>query len=265
MSHKRTYEEWVSLVSLRNPIYLVNNTVTKDDFNVTSGKVRSVCNVCGYERLQDKYSIQIGLGCKKCAMSKTAGANRYTQETWLNAVFSKYPENEYLYDYSETEYTISGEKVKIKCNLCNKNFHPIANNHLRGSGCPSCNRIGRQMTIAEREKDIFINTKSNFYIMKVGDYYKYGISCSPTKRAATIKCESGAEVDILFEMPMNSYFAILVEDYFRKLLSPYYVNNSLSFSGYTETFLLDEDQISDLIEFASSLEIRQGDSFVNLP
>lgn len=48
----------------------------------------------------------------------------------------------FFYDYSESLYKKSQEKIKIKCPLHGV-FSQKPNNHLRGSGCPKCANINR--------------------------------------------------------------------------------------------------------------------------
>ena len=36
------------------------------------------------------------------------------------------------------EYTVSNDKLKHKCNICNGEFYATPNNILRGRGCPYC-------------------------------------------------------------------------------------------------------------------------------
>lgn len=42
------------------------------------------------------------------------------------------------YDYSRVNYTLSTDKVLIRCNTCGYIFKQIASEHLHGKGCPNC-------------------------------------------------------------------------------------------------------------------------------
>ena len=74
-----------------------------------------------------------GSGCQKCA-----GVAKLTTEDFIER--SKKIHGD-LYDYSESVYINSGEKVKI---ICKKHgvFQQIAGGHYLGHGCPKCSNIG---------------------------------------------------------------------------------------------------------------------------
>lgn len=65
------------------------------------------------------------------------GGKNYTKEEWLTAVFKENPEFEELYDYSQTEYKGSREKVNIVCKKHGE-FSVEANAHRKGEGCKEC-------------------------------------------------------------------------------------------------------------------------------
>lgn len=48
----------------------------------------------------------------------------------------------FRYDYTESVYLSSREKIAIKC-LTHGEFKQSANSHLNGSGCPSCGKDDR--------------------------------------------------------------------------------------------------------------------------
>jgi len=75
-----------------------------------------------------------GSGCQKCA-----GVAKLTTEDFIER--SKKIHGD-LYDYSQSVYINSGEKVKI---ICKKHglFQQIAGGHYQsGQGCPRCSNIG---------------------------------------------------------------------------------------------------------------------------
>ena len=43
------------------------------------------------------------------------------------------------YDYTDSIYVKSTEKISIKCNTCNQVFMQTPNKHLQGRGCKVCN------------------------------------------------------------------------------------------------------------------------------
>lgn len=47
-----------------------------------------------------------------------------------------------LYNYDDSEYISSSEKLTIRCLRCEKSFPQNPDHHLRGEGCPRCNARG---------------------------------------------------------------------------------------------------------------------------
>lgn len=62
---------------------------------------------------------------------------RITQEYFIGRAEEVHGDS---YDYSLVVYTKSSEQVIIKCNKHYTLFSQIANNHLRGYGCPTCGK-----------------------------------------------------------------------------------------------------------------------------
>ena len=100
--------------------------------NYTKGII--ICPKHG-EFLQHANSHLSGRGCKKCSPDLISQKNKKTLEDFVNRA-NKVHNN--LYDYSVSNYIGCMEKIKIKCNKCNKIFWQISNDHLNGSGCPMC-------------------------------------------------------------------------------------------------------------------------------
>lgn len=78
--------------------------------------------------------VNCGQGCPKCWTERRGFALSFTTEEFINK--AKYTHNS-KYDYSLTNYTTSNNKIDIICPVHGV-FTQIANNHLRGAGCPEC-------------------------------------------------------------------------------------------------------------------------------
>ena len=72
------------------------------------------------------------------------------------------------YDYTNTVFTISSEKLAITCNTCNKEFYQLPQNHLAGSGCKDCQYKLLPQNQA-RTKDNFIELAKKIQ----GDKFEY--------------------------------------------------------------------------------------------
>lgn len=95
-----------------------------------------------------------GTGCPKCGKRYKMSQNEFIGKAKL--VHGD------KYDYSETKYTYSTEKVDIICKIHGL-FTQVASSHLMGCGCPKCNKGVRI------DKDEFIEKSKEVH----GDYYDY--------------------------------------------------------------------------------------------
>jgi len=87
-----------------------------------------------------------GQGCIKCA-----GKNKKTTKDFIKEAIEKHGDK---YDYADTIYTKSTNKVKIKCKI-HGIFEQTAVNHLRGAGCHKCgNNIRSIDNFIERVNEI---------------------------------------------------------------------------------------------------------------
>ena len=84
-----------------------------------------------------------GNGCAKCVQATSKTAQTYTTEAYVAKCKEKFGD---LYDYSETVYVFSKDKVKIRCRE-HGIFEKAACLHLFGRGCPSC---GKEKGIKDR-------------------------------------------------------------------------------------------------------------------
>ena len=73
-------------------------------------------------------------GCKKCAAIKRGNITRFTTEEFIKLAMNTHGDR---YDYSQSQYTGSLNKIDI---ICKKHgvFPQTPENHMRGRGCPSC-------------------------------------------------------------------------------------------------------------------------------
>ena len=92
------------------------------------------CNSCSHEFKQKLYSHINGSGCLKCGRTVGAKKKKRSQDEFLKICNSVHGTK---YDYSETIYTLSTNKVKIICPVHGA-FYQIANNHIGGQGCAKC-------------------------------------------------------------------------------------------------------------------------------
>lgn len=63
-------------------------------------------------------------------------SKKVTTELFIERAMLIHSNNEY--DYSNSIYRLSNEKISIKHNICGRFFDQLPLNHLKGSGCPHC-------------------------------------------------------------------------------------------------------------------------------
>ncbi|MDA0363351.1 MAG: hypothetical protein O3A70_02885 [Bacteroidetes bacterium] len=103
------------------------------DYLDTKSEVKIGCKIHGYF-FQTPNSHQSGSGCPKCSLLEQGERQRKSTDEFISESKELHG---VLYDYSKVEYVDSVTPVTLICPLHGE-FHPIPNNHLRGSGCPVC-------------------------------------------------------------------------------------------------------------------------------
>lgn len=115
-----------------NQLNIIHNNkydYSKIDYKSLNSKVIIICKKHG-EFIQKLSNHKRGDGCRKCA-----GLEITTKEI-LQKFKAKHGNR---YDYSKVEYKSALSKVKIICKEHGV-FTSTANNHIYGTGCPTCSR-----------------------------------------------------------------------------------------------------------------------------
>ena len=98
-------------------------------------KIKIKCNEHGFFYPVATRHLK-GVGCRKCS----SRSHMRTTEQFINECKEIHGDK---YDYSETEYNYSYEKVKIRCKE-HGFFYQIAGSHLQGNGCRKCGYADRR-------------------------------------------------------------------------------------------------------------------------
>ena len=124
-----------AFIKLSKNIHVNLYDYSKSIYKDTDTKVIITCAVHG-DFLQTPAAHYTGQGCPKCGTANAAKAHTKENKVFIEEC-NKIHNNKY--NYSEVNYKTSRHKIKVICKVHGK-FYPIANNHLKGSGCPKCAR-----------------------------------------------------------------------------------------------------------------------------
>lgn len=120
-------------------------------------KVEIICLEHG-PFMQDPYNHLRGQGCEMCARELKAFEKRFTLEEFIER--SKQIHGD-LYNYSNTKYKRSTEKIIIICPIHGE-FKQVANSHLLGMGCKKCVQEQRRLPKNEFLKRCYEIHKSKY-------------------------------------------------------------------------------------------------------
>lgn len=83
-------------------------------------------------------------GCRSCAAGKRS--NKASIAERLKSIHGS------RYTYSNlAEYRTNTDRLSVKCNACGAEFHQMAKEHLRGSGCPQCANARRGKRLSQQD------------------------------------------------------------------------------------------------------------------
>ena len=94
--------------------------------------------------------------------------NKLTQQDFENKAKEKHGG---LYDLSKAKYTTYRNRIDVICNRCSNEFHPVAGEFLRGTGCPTCSHKNRKGATFKLTTKTFIEKARKVH----GDKYDYSL------------------------------------------------------------------------------------------
>lgn len=133
------------------------------------------------------------------------------------------------FDYSNTLYKGMKDYVDVLCKKHNMFFSIIAENHLNTQGgCPICK--------AEHNPYTYFDTETSFYIIKINELYKIGITTTPIARRYA---GEGIEYQVVFEKKFNTgKEAFMLEQWCKYNFKKYKYKgvSPFRYTGITEVF-----------------------------
>lgn len=133
--------------------------------------IKFKCTACGKNDCVKKVGILLRKNntiCTECANKEKAKNLIITFDEFLKRTTLKQKTS---YSYDKTTYKALTEKMQITCKTCNTIFSQTPHNHLKGAGCPTCAKLKSGFG-----KSRFIGQPAIFYILKIGESYKIGIT-----------------------------------------------------------------------------------------
>lgn len=185
-----TQEQYLEKVN-RVHNYAYNYTKTK--YVNANEKVIITCKIHG-DFTQTAYAHTYGHGCPSCGEKTAHDSHKYDTEIFINNATNMHGD---LFDYSETNYVSSNEKVDIICKIHGK-FKKWPADHLRGGGCPKCGWEGhwRRSEYVKKAN----GRVCTFYTLKCfnenEEFYKIGMTMDSTinRYRTTIKMPYSYEI-----------------------------------------------------------------------
>jgi len=135
-----------------------NSTYVRNNY-----KTEIICNQHG-SFMQTPKAHMNGSGCSLCGHEMS---NRKSTKNTSQFIEESNKIHNNKYNYTETEYTHSTDKLFVECEKHGK-FSTIANNHLQGHGCPVCAkqnfRSKPEFEIKEFLESFDVEVKHTYYL-----------------------------------------------------------------------------------------------------
>jgi len=177
-----------------------------------------------------------GVGCYACGLLKRAKSRKSTLDKFTRKSVEVHGPK---YDYSKVLYEEAKTPVEIVCKQ-HGSFFQTPNNHMRGQGCPSCQKNGYRP-----------NLPGKFYVLKSNNLVKIGITNRKAAlRLSSINRSSGLTFEVVRELSFeDGRIALDIENTLLKELRTTYKQPTTIFDGSTECFYdVDLDNLKERID-----------------
>ena len=128
MSRKKTHEEYISELKIKNPDVEVIGEYINANTDITHH-----CLIHDVFWKTKPYRVLDGCGCRKCRIEKFKASNTNTQDEYIEKVKLKNPNIEVI-----GKYTNAKTKIAHKCLKHNVVWDTLPINILKGCGCRQC-------------------------------------------------------------------------------------------------------------------------------
>lgn len=210
----------------------------------TDGEVVLTCPEHGQSTYNPRSLLISKYACKECANKGKAEAKTKGFDEFI-ADANEVHNNKYTYR-PESTYKNRRSKIIVTCPEHGE-FVKTAQKHLSGQGCFECKVEelvregilcgGYNDTLFERNPDMR-DIKAYIYYLKVGNYFKIGITRNPDSRMRGIKSKSGMDVEVIQLVETTLEKAYHAE---QKILRDY---DELRIARFFSTELFSEDVLN---------------------
>jgi Zn finger protein HypA/HybF involved in hydrogenase expression len=222
------------------------NKVHKNFYNYSKtlytgahAKVTITCPVHGDFSQEASSHINKRYGCPKCGNKKTKSKNTVSQIEFLERAKQQHAD---LYDYTKATYKDMHTKVTITCKI-HGDFQQAPNHHLRGRGCPACNKHFNAY-----RKSYYKGKPAILYVLYIPDkdVYKVGI----TSRQVTDRYkQENCSYQIKFEQHfLDGGDAWSLEKYILKELKQYKYKGDKVFKHTSNSEVLTTNPTNKIIQ-----------------
>ena len=139
---------------------------SKVNYKNNKTKVTIVCPIHGEFDQVACYHIS-GNWCPKCGRESSCNSMLHDSEKFIQKAVKVHGSK---YGYSLVNYIKAIKKVTIVCPTHGK-FEQIANNHLKGHGCPKCSSSTGEAEIERALDELNIRYSSNYYVNTGNNVY----------------------------------------------------------------------------------------------
>ena len=133
MSRKKTHEEYVAELAIKNP-----NVEVVGEYIDSNTKITHRCKIHDYYWEAFPNNVLRGYGCKKCQIEKSHAPFTKSHEQYVLDVKNVNPDIEVL-----EQYINSKTPILHKCLIHGVEWKVLPSSVLNGHGCPECARIKR--------------------------------------------------------------------------------------------------------------------------
>lgn len=161
MPRKRTHDEFVNDISIKNPnIEIIGQYID----NRTHVSVKCLKHDVIWDTIPQ--SLYLGMGCELCRVEKISSAHRTKRDDFVKAVESINPNVEII-----GEYKGQRKQIEVRCKVHNIIWNPRADSILDGRGCKECAKEKQSVALAIPEDEVVSRiAKVSPSVMMIGGY-----------------------------------------------------------------------------------------------